>query len=269
MSDYYIRTPEDNESRGPFDVTKLRTLAEAGQLSENTLYYDEDKEEWIPIALNEALRLEIFPVREKLKLSLKEREASQNTSERDGENTVEVEDLLEAADGNTEQKRHLKKKEKSYQRAAALSSSGLGLMVLFSAVSLIMPHFAMVSQAIEEEAYATVVNYPFLMLGFFDFLMAIFLFLAVTEVYPLLRGRAMLTLGFGVYVGWALGDPLLMIASGGAGAGIFLATISRGLPSMLIALILGLGGNGFLAYLALQDRFKDFFEVVAFELITK
>ena len=45
MSEYYIRTPEQDESRGPFTVSKLNTLAEAGQVKENTLYYDEDKEE--------------------------------------------------------------------------------------------------------------------------------------------------------------------------------------------------------------------------------
>ena len=54
MLEYYIRTPEQDESRGPFDASKLRTLAEAGQVTENTLYYDEDKEEWIPMASNEA-----------------------------------------------------------------------------------------------------------------------------------------------------------------------------------------------------------------------
>jgi hypothetical protein len=46
MADYYIRTPEREESRGPFDASQLLTLAEAGQITENTLHYDESKEEW-------------------------------------------------------------------------------------------------------------------------------------------------------------------------------------------------------------------------------
>ena len=75
MSDYYIRTPEQNESRGPFDISKLLTLAEAGQINPNTLYYDEEKEEWIPIALNDALRAQVFPEREKLSLKIEPDEA--------------------------------------------------------------------------------------------------------------------------------------------------------------------------------------------------
>ena len=61
MSHYYIRIPEQDESRGPFDIPKLETLAEAGQINPNTLYYDVEREEWIPIALNDALRSKVFP----------------------------------------------------------------------------------------------------------------------------------------------------------------------------------------------------------------
>ena len=68
MADYYIRTPDYENSRGPFDAAQLLSLAEAGQITENTLHYDENKEEWVPIALNEKLNALVFPEREPLSL---------------------------------------------------------------------------------------------------------------------------------------------------------------------------------------------------------
>jgi hypothetical protein len=77
----------------------------------------------------------------------------------------------------------------------------------------------------------------------------------------------MLTLGFGVYVGWALGDPLIMGLTAAAGIGIFLATLSQSMGTMILAFVLGIGGNGYLAYLALNGRFDGFFESIALNLI--
>jgi len=270
MPDYYIRTPDREESRGPFDPVKLLTLAEAGQISENTLYYDEAKEEWVPIALNDELKEQVFPQREKLTLKIKTKEeakAEAKNSKNAEKTEINVEEMLAAAEGATSETRHLRRKEESLQKAAALATSGIGLMMLFSAIFLLIPHFSLLHQWVEEKSYATAINFPFILVGVFDFLMAIFLFLAVTEVYPLLRGRAMLTLGFGLYVGWALGDPILMAASAAGGFGIFCATISRSLPTMLVALLLGIGGNGYLAYLAFIGRFSGFFDGIQFNFI--
>jgi len=266
MADYYIRSQEDNDSRGPFDLPKLQTLAEAKQINENTLYYDEEKEEWVPIGLNEELKAAIFPKREKLSLNVRKAEGRAKAPQEgaEDEESIRVEAILDAAEGNTEERRSLKRKEKSFQRAMAIATSGIGLAAILSAIALIMPHFSIVSEAIEEETYTVVLNYPFLLFGLFDFFMAVFLFLAVTEVYPLIRGRAMLTLGFGVYVGWALGDPVLMAVSAVAGAGLFGSTLARGLHTMIPALVLAIGGHGFLAYLAMTDRFKGFFDAFAF-----
>jgi hypothetical protein len=270
MADYYIRTPDREDSRGPFDAQQLLTLAEAGQITENTLHYDETKEEWIPIALNEALKTEVFPEREKLSLKIRE---PQNDAPATVDGAVEtggidVNDMLAAAERDTSETRHLKKKEESFHKAASISTSSLGIMLLLSAIALLTPHFTIINAAITEERLTTIINYPFIIIGLFDFIMAALLLLAVTEVYPLLRGRAMLTLGFGVYVGWALGDPMILLASAGAGIGIFGATISQSLFTMLLASMIGIGGNGLLAYLAITGHFAGFFDSVAFNWIS-
>lgn len=98
--------------------------------------------------------------------------------------------------------------------------------------------------------------------------MTALLLLAMTEVYPLLRARAMLTLGFGLYLGWSLQDPLISLASAMAGIGIFYATISRNYWLMITILALAIGGNAILSYLALIDHFSGVFEKIYFQIIS-
>lgn len=270
MTDYYIRTPEQDESRGPFNISKLLTLAEAGQVTENTLYYDEEKEEWIPIALNEELKAQVFPKSESLKLRIgesSEDEISSDDSTDDG--GIDVKNLLKAAEADTEETRHLKRSQKSFERAVALASMTLGLMMILSSISFFIPHLDAIQGAVNEGNYANLVNYPFLLVGIFDLVMAVLLLLSVTEVYPLIRGRSMLGFGFGVYVGWALGDPLIMLAFGLGGAGVFLATISQRLSLMILSIVMGIGGNGALAFLAINDRFAEFYGSFQLSLFTQ
>ncbi|MFP4166138.1 MAG: DUF4339 domain-containing protein [Opitutales bacterium] len=292
MAEYYIRTPEQEESRGPFDLPQLQTLADAGQVTENTLFYDRDQQEWTPIGLNEELKDQVFPKHEKLKLRVRKKgDAASNASkETQGEDSdkedeseeeeemVEepgddegksgrVEDLLAAAAGETDETRHLKKKQHSFDKAASLATPGLAIMMLLSAVLLLAPHSDVMMNIMEEGAYATLLNYPFVLVGLFDLLMALFLILAVTEIFPLLRGRAMLTLGFGVYLGWALGDPLLAAASAAGGFALFATTLTQSFSAMLVALLCGIGGHGYLAYLALAGRFSGLFDAIDFNFI--
>ncbi len=265
MSDYYIRTPEQNESRGPFDISKLLTLAEAGQINPNTLYYDEEKEEWIPLALNNDLKAQVFPERERLSLKVEQKEA--RSSEEDTSENLNVESMLAAAEGETKEKKTLTRKKKSFERAAGISAVGLGLMMIFSALFMILPLITQVQGAFGENNFASIFNYPTILIGVFDLILGVLLILSVTEVYPLARGRAMLTLGFGVYVGWALGDPLIMGLTAAAAIGIFWATLSQSMITMVLAFILGIGGNLYLAYLALNGRFDGFFDTIVFNLI--
>lgn len=270
MPEYYIRTPEQDESRGPFNIDKLLTLAEAGQVTENTLYYDEGNEEWVPLGLNDELKAQVFPKAESLKLHIgtdEEGDASaEDTKDKSGFN---VEDMLKAAEADTEETRHLKRSQKSFERAVALASLTLGLMMLLAAISFIIPHLNSIQGAISEGIYTDLLNYPFLLVGMFDLVMAILLLLAVTEIYPLIRGRAALGLGFGVYLGWAIGDPLLMVAFGLGSAGIFLATIAQRLSLMILAIVMGVGGNGALAFLAVNDRFIEFYSSTRLNLFTE
>jgi hypothetical protein len=271
MHEYYIRTPEQDESRGPFNISKLLTLAEAGQVTENTLFYDEEKEEWIPIGLNAELKAQVFPEKESIKLRIgpESKNAGEHDEDSPDEGGINVENMLKAAEADTRETRHLKRSQKSFERAVALASMTLGLMMLLSAISFLIPHLDAIQGAVNEGTIAKLVNYPFLLVGVFDLIMAILLLLSVTEIYPVVRGRSMLGLGFGVYLGWALGDPLLMLAFGLGGVGVFLATVAQRVSLMVLAIAMGIGGNGALAYLAINNRFADFYSAIQISLFTQ
>ncbi|MGJ8638438.1 MAG: hypothetical protein ACSHYA_03515 [Opitutaceae bacterium] len=266
MPDYYIRTPDQNKSRGPFDPMRLQTLGEAGQITENSLYYDETKEEWIPIAMNAELCAQVFPKREGLKLQLQqEKKVIEKTTE--DEESFSVADMLDAAEGNTSQRKSIKQRQLSLSFIAVISPPALGVMMMASASFLMHPHVDAVRLIVEGGQYQSIINYPFMVLGMLDFILGLSLFLIATETYPLVRTRAMLTLGFGLYVGWSLGDPGLMLLCSASGVGIFVTTMSRHLTIAAAAIVLGLASNGYLAYLAATGRFEGFFEDVVFKLV--
>ena len=276
MADYYIRTPDHDESRGPFDASKLQTLAEAGQISENTLFYDEGKEEWIPIALSEELKAAVFPQREKLSLKMRDpdelkRDKEDEPDEEDPDAdrpSVSVLDMLDAAEGNTAERQELKQRQKSLERSVAVATPAIGVAMIASALTLILPQLDQIKGIINQSSYATILNHPALLFGIFDLIVAILLLLAVTEIYPLVRCRAMLTAGVGLYLGWIAGDPMLMGVAAAAGWGVFLASISQNFTTMIAAVVLGVGGNGYLAYLAFAGQFTEFFAGLEFKFIT-
>lgn len=268
MSDYYIRTPEQDESRGPFDIAKLSTLAEAQQVTPSTLYYDEDKEEWLPIASNSELHALVFPEPEKLSLSAKPEETPKKKKKKGkGNAELNVETMLAQAEGDTVERRKVARKKKSFEKATALAAVGLGVMMILSALFMILPLMPVIQQFLNEGHIHYALDFPTVLFAIFDITVGVLLLLTVTDVYPLARARAMLGMGFGVYIGWALGDPIIMGASAAAGIGIFVATIAQRLGLMMLAFALGIGGNGFLAYLALNGRFDGFFDKITLNLV--
>lgn len=267
MDDYYIRTPENDHSRGPFDVDKLQSLAEAGQVTENTLYYDEGHEEWKPIALNEPLKAALFPEHKRLSLAAEKSDhgkasAKDQSDEEEDEGHVDVQELLAAADGETEDTRHLKKGRESMEKASAAAPIGLAVSMALSGIFLLFPHFGVLQEAFGDGAFTDLFGFPFFLVALLDLALALALALAVTEVYPYVRGRAMIGLGFGVYLGWVLQSPDLMLAFFLAGAGPFCATLSKRFSLTIAALIIAVAANGYLAYLSFIGRFEGFFETI-------
>ncbi|MGJ3242592.1 MAG: DUF4339 domain-containing protein [Opitutales bacterium] len=263
--EYYIRNPDNEEARGPFNFNKLSSLAEAGQITAETVFYHEASEAWVHMDGIPGMRERLFPERQKLKLrkddapvaappsgkKKKPEEAPRRkkTAE-DHLPAVKIDDMLAAAEGRTEDTKHLRKREENAQKAGALSLPGVGIIMALMAFTMIYPEFSTLREAVAEQEWGTILARPFLVVGLVDLVLAIFLFLSVTEIYPFLRFRAMLNLGFWGYLFWAGGDPVLLGAVVLGSIGLFTATLTLNLYVMIGSLAVGILGTGYMAYQA-------------------
>jgi len=53
MEEIYIRSESETEARGPFNLEQLVSLADTGQVTAETLFYDANTEQWSAIGSNE------------------------------------------------------------------------------------------------------------------------------------------------------------------------------------------------------------------------
>ena len=97
--EYYIREASENEARGPFNMEQLVSLAETGQVTPETLWYDPALEDWAQIASSDDLKAAIFPETRKLRMKVKE--AVPTTKQSDSMAPITVEDMLAGAEGRT------------------------------------------------------------------------------------------------------------------------------------------------------------------------
>ena len=59
--EFYIREASENEARGPFNLEQLISLAETGQVTLDTLWYDPGIEDWALISTNDELKAHALP----------------------------------------------------------------------------------------------------------------------------------------------------------------------------------------------------------------
>ena len=97
--EFYIREASENEARGPFNLEQLVSLAETGQVTLDTLWYDPALEDWALIGSNDDLKAQLFP--EKRKLRMKVKEVIPTTKKEDSLAPITVEDMLAGAEGRT------------------------------------------------------------------------------------------------------------------------------------------------------------------------
>ncbi len=247
MAEYYIRQQNAEDSRGPYSIHQIADLAEAGQVDQTTLYYDEDREEWLALAGNPEIAKAVFPEKRSLGLKSRERTASKGTATEEDGVTLTVSDMLAAAEGNTEETKHLKRKSKLSEKAAAMSMPVLGVIFLLSAFAFLYPGVSVIQTILDEKEYALLLDHPMLMVGILDLFLALCCFLHVTDIFPFLRFRAMLGLGYFTYTFWALQDTKMMLAAVVSSLCIFVITITLNLPLMILCIVLGIGGMAMIA----------------------
>jgi hypothetical protein len=249
--EYFIRDPEEETARGPYGIDELVTLAEANRISTEHYYFDPVMESWALIQSNEDLKNRIFPEKKKLSLRKKTMEEIGSLNEEEPETeAVRVEEILAAAEGHTKETKYVRQRKLWQERTATLSVPLLGTLLLISALSVLYPSWNIINGILNEAdgAWQMLFQKPVVFLGLLDLVMGIFLFLNATEVFQLIRFRAMLGAGFFTVVhasAFLNGDPQglwMAISSMAFGIGLYICTITLNFPVMVASASIGIAG---------------------------
>jgi hypothetical protein len=237
LEEIYIRSETETEARGPFNLEQLVSLADTGQVTAETLFYDATTEQWSAIGSNEELMGQILPQRKKLKIKSKSKIAVLN-SESDSSPPITVDQMLAAAEGRTAETSGKKDPTIAMARAAAVSRWAIIVMLLASAVGELLP----AADAIIAMDPMKLLPYPLAVLGAVDLGLATLLALGVISVYPFVRFRAALGLGFVGFIFWIHGQMMPLLALTAGSFGLYLATIFVSYLPVFMAALLGLAG---------------------------
>lgn len=236
--EFYIRASDETDARGPFTLEQLSSLAEAGQVTPETLYYDTLSEQWVPIDADPEVKAALFP--EKKRLRIRARDARRTTSAGDrAAAPITVDDMLAAADNRTEGA-GAKTSLRHQLRVARIGLWSVVLMLLGSAASLLLSPPAILHVGTGD--FARLFSHPFAVLGACDLLLALFLCLQMVSVYQLVRLRALLGLGFFGVIFWSYSQPTPIAWVALASVGLYFSTIFVSAIRLVGALVLGFSG---------------------------
>ena len=247
----FIRGPEEETASGPSSTDALITLAEAGKITPDHYYFDARMESWALIRSNEPLLKEIFP--EKKTLSLRKKTAEEIHSinkEEDDSPPVRVVEMMAAAEGHTHETKHVRSKRVWQERTASISVPTLGILLLVSALSVLYPSWSIINGILNdsEGAWHLLFQNPVVFLGALDLIMGAFLLLNATEIFPLIRFRAMVGSGFFAIVygaSWINGDPQglwMALSTLAFGFGLYICTLTLNFPLMVASATAGIAG---------------------------
>jgi hypothetical protein len=241
--EFYIRSASETEARGPFSVEQLVSLAETGQVTPETLYYDASAEKWIVIGENADVRALVFPEKRKLTIKKDSQIATLN-KESDTRSPILVHDMLAAAEGKTEDTKDKGAGIVMAHRCAKFGLWGCIFMLIIAAAAEILPSIDVLTKFTP----AGLLHAPLVVLGAIDVFLAVMLLLGIVSLYPFIRFRAMLGLGFIGFVFWTRGEHTPLLAALAGSVGLYMCTVFASYVPIAIGLALGLGGMGGLAY---------------------
>lgn len=242
MQEIYIRNATETEARGPFTAQQVADLADAGQVTAETLIYDATTEQWVLLSTNAELMTTVFP--EKRRLSLKNKEITSLNKSTNDARPITVNDMLAAAEGRTDDTRGKSDPEIAMARAARIGMYGALISLVAAAAAEILPH----TDTLVSMSPTKLMAHPLVALGVIDIALAVLLALGMVSLYPFFRFRAALGLGLMGFIFYAQGEmtPFLAVTIGSVG--LYLCTVVVSLIPAVVAFAAAVGGMGMLAY---------------------
>lgn len=243
--EFYIREASENEARGPFNLEQLVSLAETGQVTVETLWYDPALEDWAVIGANDELKGAIFPEKRKLRMKAKEAVAP---ARNDSLAPITVQEMLAGAEGRTDETKDKVDPGIMQAHAARIGMWSAVACLVLAAAGEILPG----ADAIAAADLNKIMEQPLILLGALDLFVAVMLGLGVVTFYPMVRFRAALGLGLFGFVFFVQGTPLPMIAEATGAVGLYFATIWVDMIPVLVVSALGVAGSAATAYFLLS-----------------
>ncbi len=241
----YIRNATDTEARGPFTIQQLADLGEAGQVTAETFVYDAGTEQWVTIGSNAELLAAVFPP--KKKLGLKAKEIKTLNKEDDKAKPITVNDMLDAAEGRTDDTKDKADPQAAMMLAAKIGMIGAVASLVAAAAATVLPG----SEALTSFESDKLLAHPLALLGALDLVLAVLLGLGMSVLYPFIRFRAALGLGVGGFMLYAQNQPTALTALAVGSAGLYLCTVFVSRLPVIVAAAAGVGGFGYLAWMSL------------------
>jgi hypothetical protein len=238
----YIRNATDTEAKGPYGMEQLSSLADNGTITAETLVYDATTEQWAPLSTQTELMAELFPEKKKLILKAKEFKALNKPDE--GAKPISVDDMLAAAEGRTDDTKDKQDPEIAMLRAAKIGTWAAILTLLVSAAGEILPSV----DALTSGDLGQILAQPLVLFGAFDVFLVVMLGLGMVSLYPVVRFRATLGLGYLAFIFYVQGQPMQLVLAAVGAAGLYFCTIFVSLVPVIIAAAAALGGMGMLAW---------------------
>jgi hypothetical protein len=242
----YIRNESETEARGPFNAEQVADLAEAGQVTADTLVYDATTEQWVALNTDAELMAVVFP--EKRQLALKAKDIQTLNQPNHAARPITIDDMLAAAEGRTEDTRDRRNPEIAMARAAKVGMYGAMAALLLAAAGEVLPSI----EPLMAMDGAKLLLQPLAILGVIDLALAVLIGLGMVNLYPVVRFRAALGLGLMGFMFYTQGLslPLLQVMVGCIG--LYLCTLLVSLIPAIIAAAAAVLGMGTLTWYLLS-----------------
>ena len=244
--EFYIREASENEARGPFNLEQLMSLAETGQVTQETLWYDPTVEDWASIGASENLKAKLFP--EKRKLRMKVKEIIPVSKNSDSLAPITVEDMLAGAEGRTADTKDKIDPAIMQAHAARIGMWSVVVILVLAAAGEMLP----AADAIAALDINKIIAQPLVFLGVLDLFIATMVGLGVVSFYPLVRFRAAAGLGLFGFIFLAEGQAFQLLTVVGGSVGLYFATVWIDMLPVLIVSALGLIGIAGTSYFLLS-----------------
>lgn len=246
MHTFYIRQPNEEEGRGPYNKEQLETLVIAGQINEESLYYVEEDQSWHLLREHPELSSRLFPkkmnMRVKTRREIADPEGKENLQ--DDFSRILKEDKVSEKRANNQEISSILLGTLPYwcQIAAGIS--------LLAGASLLRPHFSSLGEIFSN--FSMLWKQPAIGVGFLDVLVAILLLLGASSLSNFLRARFLGIAGIALLFWWTGHEFNHLAATVIASVGILMFTCFRwavvqgiGAALTVVALVVIILGGGY------------------------